>query len=123
MIGERLGITEQFQGVDELKVQDDGSLDVRATRTPLEREPGQERRDKKLLRVHLHQQKRIRMWFRTQSGNIVLSIGPAPGKRLRSERGLVHYRLSLPHRRYRRKPLLLFLNPKSSVRRFGVCAP
>lgn len=28
MIGERLGITEQFQGVDELKIQDDGSLRI-----------------------------------------------------------------------------------------------
>ncbi len=28
MVGERLGITDQFQGVDELTVQDDGSLEI-----------------------------------------------------------------------------------------------
>jgi electron transfer flavoprotein beta subunit len=28
VVGERLGITEQFQGVDEIKVQDDGSFEV-----------------------------------------------------------------------------------------------
>ena len=28
MIGERLGITEQFQGVDQLTVRDDGSLEI-----------------------------------------------------------------------------------------------
>ena len=28
MVGERLGIVDQFQGVDELKVEDDGSLQI-----------------------------------------------------------------------------------------------
>ena len=28
MVGERLGITDQFQGVDELKVNADGSLEI-----------------------------------------------------------------------------------------------